>query len=81
MTSVRFSPELEELVEQAAAMAGETQSEFIRAASAERAAKVLGTDNRQRLGSMIGAVGSGSGSRARESGRVFADLVADKHRP
>ncbi|MEZ5118733.1 MAG: hypothetical protein R2686_02355 [Candidatus Nanopelagicales bacterium] len=80
MTSVRFPSELEEQVRLAAAAEGESESEFIRAACAERAARVLGEDLSARLAGMIGAVASGAGSRAQESGEAFTDILVEKRR-
>ncbi len=78
MVTVRFPRQLEEQIKTAAARQGETESEFIREASAQRAATVLSSDARARLSSMIGAVCSESGSGARDTGRAFADVLVEK---
>jgi Protein of unknown function (DUF1778) len=72
MRSIRLAPELDELVKRAAAQEGETVSEFLRLAAAERATRTLGT--RGQLDDVIGAVRSAGGS-ARRSGAAFGELL------
>jgi Protein of unknown function (DUF1778) len=79
MKSLRLDPELAERLERAAAVTGETLSQFIRTAAAARADAVLTPDPGSDWSDVIGAV-HGGGGRARRSGAAFSDLVADKQR-
>lgn len=79
MVTVRFPPELSQLVDSAAARQGETESEFIREAVADRAAKVLSEDVHARLSAMIGAVASSEGSGARDAAELFSAALAQQH--
>jgi hypothetical protein len=79
MRSLRLDTELDERVRRAAALEGVSVSEFLRSAAAERAARTLASRADERLADVIGVV-HGGGGRARESGRAFADLLADRPR-
>lgn len=72
---MRLRPELEEKVQRAAAVAGESVSEFIRHAAEERADKTLGERGRDRFADVAGVV-RGGGGRARRSGGAFADELS-----
>jgi len=76
--SVRLDNELDERVRRAAAAEGASVSEFIRRAVAERAESTLSTGADERLADVVGAVHAGGG-RARDTGRAFADLLAQRH--
>jgi hypothetical protein len=77
MRSVRLDPELDRRVKQAAAVAGESISQFIRQALAQRAQETLAGHGRERLEDVVGVVHGGGGS-ARRSGATFADVVAGR---
>lgn len=81
MKSLRLDLELEERLERAAAVTGESLSEFIRRAAAARADAVLTGDVPGDWSDVIGVV-HGGGGRARRTGDLFADQVAEsKRRP
>jgi hypothetical protein len=75
MRSLRLDPELDLQVRRAAAIKGESVSEFIRRAAAKRAAETLAEHGRERFADVAGAV-RGGGGRARRSGEAFADTLA-----
>lgn len=79
MRSLRLDPELDQQVQRAAAVAGESVSEFIRQAAAQRAQETLAGQGRERLADVVGVV-HGGGGRARRSGAAFADVVAGRSR-
>ena len=54
--SLRLDPELDEQVQRAAAVAGESVSEFIRQAAAQRAQETLAGQGRERLADVVGVV-------------------------
>jgi len=74
--SLRLDPELAERLERAAAVTGETLSQFIRIAAAARADAVLAGDGPADWSDIIGVV-HGSGGQARRSGAAFTALVAE----
>lgn len=74
--SVRLDLALEQRVARAAAARGESISEFLRRAAAERADAVLAADPEEQFADVLGVV-SGGGGRARESGRAFSDALAE----
>ncbi len=76
--SLRLDPELDELIRRAAAQEGESVSEFLRRAAAERARRTL-AEPRPGLADVIGAVRS-DGGRARRTGEAFGDLVTERQR-
>jgi hypothetical protein len=75
MRSLRLDPELDRQVQQAAAMKGESVSEFIRRAAAARADETLAEQGRERFADVAGAV-HGGGKRARRSGEAFTEALA-----
>lgn len=86
MRSVRFGPELDERVQQAAARAGVSVSEFIRVAAASRADEVLGRRTvAEAWADYIGSVDIGetddgeSTDIARRHSEVFGEIVTAKH--
>lgn len=79
MRSLRLDPELDERIRRAATLEGSTVSEFLRTAAAERAERTLSRRGSDRLGDVIGAV-HGGGSRARDTGAAFTELLAERHR-
>ena len=79
MKSLRIDSELAERLERAAAVSGESLSQFIRTAAAARADAVLTGDGEVDWSDVIGVV-HGGGGRARRSGAAFADLLAEKKR-
>lgn len=66
--------ELESRLRQAAAARGESVSEFIRLAAAERADKTLGTDPSSDFSDVLGVV-HGGGGRARRTGAAFTEAL------
>jgi hypothetical protein len=75
MRSLRLDAELDRRVQRAAAIKGESVSEFIRHAAAERAEETLAEHGRERFADVAGVV-HGGGGRARRSGKAFADALA-----
>ncbi len=76
MKSLRIDPELEKRLQRAAAVKGESLSEFIRRAAAERADTTLLVSEGGDFDDVLGIV-HGGGGRARTTGAAFADLVAE----
>ena len=75
MKSLRIDVELEGRLQRAAAVRGETLSEFIRRAAAERAdATLLGGDDA--FDDVLGVV-HGGGGRARRTGKAFTDVLVE----
>ena len=80
MRSLRLDPDLDERVRLAAAVKGESVSEFLRRAAAERAEKTLSESPSKRFADIAGVV-HGGGGRARRTGDAFAEsLVEDRER-
>ncbi len=77
MKSLRLDPELESRLERAAAVRGESLSEFIRQAAAERADATLVTTETADFDDVIGVV-HGGGGRARRTGDAFGEVVAER---
>lgn len=75
MRSIRLDPDLDQRVQRAAAIRGESVSEFIRQAAAERAEEILVESGRQRFADVAGTV-HGGGGRARRSGEAFTEALA-----
>jgi hypothetical protein len=75
MRSLRLDPELDRQVRRAAAIKGESVSEFIRHAAAKRAEETLAGHGRERFSDVAGVV-RGGGGRARRSGEAFTDALA-----
>jgi hypothetical protein len=71
MRSLRLDPELDDKVQRAAAMSGQSVSEFIRNAAEERANETLAARPGDSFADIAGVV-HGGGGRARRSGEAFA---------
>lgn len=76
--SLRLDPELDEKVRRAAAVKGESVSEFIRHAADERAEETLASAGSDRFADVAGVV-HGGGGQARRSGEAFTDVPAWGH--
>jgi hypothetical protein len=75
--SLRLDSELDAKLRRAAAVAGESVSEFIRRAAEERADSTLAERNRTGFADVVGVV-HGGGGRARRSGEAFTEAVASR---
>jgi len=75
MRSLRLDPELDQRVRKAAALRGESVSEFLRQAATKHAEETLSEAGRERFADVAGIV-HGGGGRARRSGEAFADDLA-----
>ncbi|MGL5928641.1 MAG: DUF1778 domain-containing protein [Dermatophilaceae bacterium] len=78
MTSLRLRPDLEARLRQAAEVRGESLSEFIRRAAADRADATLAASLDEDFADVLGVV-HGGGGRARRTGEAFAELVTERH--
>lgn len=76
MRSLRIDAELDDKVQRAAAIKGESVSEFIRRAAARRADETLREQPSGRFADVAGAV-HGGGGRARKSGEAFTKALAE----
>lgn len=74
MKTLRIDSDLEARLQRAASVSGESLSEFIRQAAAQRADTVLTSDEPTDFADVLGAV-NGGGGRARQTGSAFADLL------
>lgn len=74
MKSLRLDPALEKRLQRAAAVAGQSLSEFIRQAAAERADTLLETTDREDFADVLGLV-HGGGGQARHTGAAFAEAL------
>ncbi len=79
VASVRLDPDLEARLERAASLRGESKSDFIRAAVAERVEATLGSSLVDRLAHVIGQIDLGGG-RAERAHEVAGEIIAEKHR-
>lgn len=79
MKTLRLDPELEKRLQHAATAAGESLSEFIRQAAAERADTVLDTGDREDFADVLGVI-HGGGGQARRTGEAFGDMLVDRKR-
>lgn len=77
MKSLRIDPELERRLQQAAAVKGESLSEFIRRAAAERADETLKVSHGGDFDDILGVV-HGGGGRARRTGATFTNLIVER---
>jgi hypothetical protein len=77
MRSLRLDPDLDEKLKRAAAVKGESVSEFIRHAAEERADETLTGGHRDRFADVSGVV-HGGGGRARRSGEAFSTALAER---
>jgi len=75
MRSFRLDSALESRVERAAAARGESVSEFIRQAAAERADATMTLADPVVFDDVLGVV-RGGGGRARKSGVAFTEVIA-----
>lgn len=75
MRSLRLDPELDQKVQRAAAVRGESVSEFIRHAAEERADQTLTERPSDAFADVVGAV-HGGGGNARRSGEAFTKLLS-----
>jgi Ribbon-helix-helix protein, copG family len=78
--SLRLDQQLEARLEQAAAARGESVSEFIRQAAAERADATLAGAEHPDFSDVVGVV-HGGGGRARRTGAAFSEELAVKRAP
>lgn len=78
MTSVRLDADREALLERAAALRGESKSDFIRAAVDERVQATLGSSLPDRLAHVIGQVDLGGG-RAERAHELAGERVRRAH--
>jgi hypothetical protein len=74
MLSLRLDPELDDKVRRAAALKGESVSEFLRHAAEERANETLTHRQRETFADVAGTV-HGGGGRARRSGEAFSHAL------
>jgi len=74
--SLRLDPELEKRLQRAAAVQGESLSEFMRRAAADRADRVLTASGSEHFADVLGAV-HGGGRRARRTGEAFTEIVRE----
>lgn len=74
MKSVRIDPRLDGRIRRAATARGETVSEFIRQAAAERADATLADDGTDDFGDVLGVI-HGGGGRARRTGEAFTQAL------
>lgn len=77
MKSIRIDPDLQAQLQRAADARGESLSEFIRQAAAERANATLSATPAADFSDVLGAV-HGGGGRARRTGKAFAELLAER---
>jgi hypothetical protein len=77
MRSLRLDPELDEKVQRAAAVKGESVSEFIRTAAEVRADEILAVRPSDRFADVTGVV-RGGGGRARRAGDAFTDTLVQR---
>lgn len=78
MRSVRLDQELDRRLRLAADAVGETVSEFLRRAAAERVDVVMGRGQRVDVTDVLGVVRSDSGC-ARRTGQAFTDALGEDH--
>jgi predicted DNA-binding protein len=76
MKSLRLDPELENRLQQAARARGESLSQFIRTAAAERADATLDAEPATDFSDVLGVV-RGGGGRADHTGAAFAELLSE----
>ena len=74
--SLRLDPNLERRLHQAAAVRGESLSEFIRRAAAERAEATLSAEPADDFSDVVGVV-HGGGGRARRTGEAFTEELLE----
>lgn len=74
--SLRLDPDLDEKIRRAAMARGESVSEFLRRAAADRAEETLADRPSERFADVAGVV-HGGGGRARRTGDAFAETLAE----
>ncbi len=79
VASVRLDADLEARLERAASLRGESKSDFIRAAVAERVEATLGSSLADRLAHVIGQIDLGGG-RAERAHELAGEIIVEKHR-
>lgn len=82
MRSLRLDDELDAQVRRAAEVSGESVSEFIRRAAADRAASTLSDvaqSNSALVKEIIGDVPGAGGGQAHRTGEAFGDLLESDH--
>lgn len=77
MKTLRLDPELEERLQRAAAVAGESLSEFIRRAAAQRADELLNSGHLEDFADVLGVI-HGGGGQARRTGEAFTAILTDR---
>jgi hypothetical protein len=77
MRSLRLDEELDDRVRRAAALKGESVSEFLRSAASARADEVLASNTRARFADVSGVV-HGGGGRAERTGDAFRELLGER---
>ena len=77
MKSLRLDPQLESRLQQAAAVRGESLSEFIRQGAAERADATLSAEPSADFSDVLGVIHAGGG-RARRTGAAFAEDLVER---
>jgi hypothetical protein len=73
-----LDPDLDKKIQRAAAVEGESVSEFIRHAAADRADQTLEIRPSECFADVAGVI-HGRGGRARKSGKAFSDALARHH--
>ncbi|MGH9300302.1 MAG: DUF1778 domain-containing protein [Acidimicrobiales bacterium] len=76
MRSLRLDPDLDEKIRRAAATKGESVSEFLRRAAAERAEETLAGRPSERFADVAGVV-HGGGGRGRRTGAAFSESLTE----
>ncbi len=74
--SLRLDPVLEKRLQRAAGVQGESLSEFMRRAAADRADRVVTASSSEDFVDVLGAV-HGGGRRARRPGEAFTEIVRE----
>ena len=77
MRSLRLEPELDDKVRRAAAVKGESVSEFLRNAASARADETFASNPRDRFADVAGVV-HGGGGRAERTGQAFRELLEER---
>lgn len=77
--TLRLDPELQERLQRAAAVTGESLSEFIRRAAAQRADALLNSGARDDFADVLGVI-HGGGGRARRTGEAFTAILGGRER-
>jgi hypothetical protein len=77
MRSLRLDSDFEDAIERAAEARGESVSEFLRRAAADRVDATWSEDVEVRFADVLGVIHS-RGGRARRTGRAFEDVVVGR---